>query len=1073
MANTGCSRARELSLALPRPAVRDGLPDQDPMSLSKFFIHRPVATLLLMLGLVLVGVVAFELLPVAPLPQVDFPTIRIDADLPGASAETMASTVATPLERSLSDISGVSSMTSSSSLGTTSITLQFDLSRNIDAAAQDVQTAINAAGGKLPKALPSPPTYHKVNPADFTILSLVLTSDNVPLPEIDRYADDFIATQVSQIAGVGLVDFHGEQKPAIRVQINPDKIAQLGLSLEDVRTVLGASTVNGPKGNLDGPTRAVVVDATDQVFNADAYKNLTVGYKSGAPIRIADIGTAIDAAEDAKEAAWLQDKRTIIIDIHKQPGFNVVETIRRIKDRLPALTAALPPSVKLTIAGDRTQTIEASVRDVQVTLAITVCLVVLVIFLFLRNFWATIIPGIAIPLSLIATFGIMYLLGYSLDNLSLMGLTIAVGFVVDDAIVVIENIHRHVERGAPPQQAALEGTREVTFTVVSMTTSLIAVFIPVLFMSGIIGRLFREFATTVSTAIVMSGLISLTVTPTMCARLIRRHRPGERGPVFQACESIFASMLRFYDRGLRAVLRHSAITLAVTVATLAATIYGYTIMPKGFFPDEDTGLILGVAEAAPDTSFAAMADRIQQLGHIVMADPDVDNVYYWIGPNPTVSQGRMMINLKPRKERGASAGQIIARLKPKLAGVEGIALFMQVRQDIQVGGRPSKTRYQYTLQDGNSDELAHWAPIFEKGLKSLPQLRDVTSDTQASAPRATLRIDRDTASRLGITPQAIDDTLYDAFGQRQVATIFTQLNQYHVVLELDPQFQLDTGALRHLYVRSAAGQLVPLSTFTRVEESVAPITINHQGLFPSVTLSFDLPQGYSLGDAVAAVQAFERGLVAPASLITSFEGTAQAFQASLKSQPYLIAAAILAVYIVLGILYESYIHPITILSTLPSAGIGALLALTLFRQDLSVIGFIGLILLIGIVKKNAIMMVDFALDAERSQGLPPEASIHQAALLRFRPIMMTTMAALFGALPLAFGTGAGAELRQPLGIAIVGGLMLSQVLTLYTTPVVYLYVGRLGRMFQRGRMQPEMATIGQRIPRDKRPHAAE
>ena len=1043
------------------------------MSLSKFFIHRPVATLLLMLGLVLVGVVAFELLPVAPLPQVDFPTIRIDADLPGASAETMASTVATPLERSLSDISGVSSMTSSSSLGTTSITLQFDLSRNIDASAQDVQTAINAAGGKLPKALPSPPTYHKVNPADFTILSLVLTSDNVPLPEIDRYADDFIATQVSQIAGVGLVDFHGEQKPAIRVQINPDKIAQLGLSLEDVRTVLGASTVNGPKGNLDGPTRAVVVDATDQVFNADAYKNLTVGYKSGAPIRIADIGTAIDAAEDAKEAAWLQDKRTIIIDIHKQPGFNVVETIRRIKDRLPALTAALPPSVKLTIAGDRTQTIEASVRDVQVTLAITVCLVVLVIFLFLRNFWATIIPGIAIPLSLIATFGIMYLLGYSLDNLSLMGLTIAVGFVVDDAIVVIENIHRHVERGAPPQQAALEGTREVTFTVVSMTTSLIAVFIPVLFMSGIIGRLFREFAMTVSTAIVMSGLISLTVTPTMCARLIRRHRPGERGPVFQACESIFASMLRFYDRGLRAVLRHSAITLAVTVATLAATIYGYTIMPKGFFPDEDTGLILGVAEAAPDTSFAAMADRIQQLGHIVMADPDVDNVYYWIGPNPTVSQGRMMINLKPRKERGASAGQIIARLKPKLAGVEGIALFMQVRQDIQVGGRPSKTRYQYTLQDGNSDELAHWAPIFEKGLKSLPQLRDVTSDTQASAPRATLRIDRDTASRLGITPQAIDDTLYDAFGQRQVATIFTQLNQYHVVLELDPQFQLDTGALRHLYVRSAAGQLVPLSTFTRVEESVAPITINHQGLFPSVTLSFDLPQGYSLGDAVAAVQAFERGLVAPASLITSFEGTAQAFQASLKSQPYLIAAAILAVYIVLGILYESYIHPITILSTLPSAGIGALLALTLFRQDLSVIGFIGLILLIGIVKKNAIMMVDFALDAERSQGLPPEASIHQAALLRFRPIMMTTMAALFGALPLAFGTGAGAELRQPLGIAIVGGLMLSQVLTLYTTPVVYLYVGRLGRMFQRGRMQPEMATIGQRIPRDKRPHAAE
>ena len=1043
------------------------------MSLSRFFIHRPVATLLLMLGLVLVGVVAFELLPVAALPQVDFPTIAIDADLPGASAETMASTVATPLERSLSDISGISSMTSSSSLGTTSITVQFDLSRNIDAAAQDVQTAINAAGGKLPKALPSPPTYHKVNPADFTILSLVLTSDTVPLPEIDRYADDFIATQISQIAGVGLVDFHGEQKPAVRVQINPDKIAQLGLSLEDVRTVLGASTVNGPKGNLEGPNRAVVLDATDQVFNADAYKNLVVGYKNGAPIRIADIGTAIDAAEDAKEAAWLQDKRTIIIDIHKQPGFNVVETIRRIKDRLPALTASLPPTVKLIIAGDRTQTIEASVHEVQVTLTITVCLVVLVIFLFLRNFWTTIIPGIAIPLSLIATFGIMYLLGYSLDNLSLMGLTIAVGFVVDDAIVVIENIHRHVEHGAPPQQAALEGTREVAFTVVSMTTSLIAVFIPVLFMSGIIGRLFREFAMTVSAAIAMSGLISLTVTPTMCARLIRHRRPSEHGRVFHACERMFDAMLRFYDRGLHAVLRHSAVTLAATIATLAATIYGYTIMPKGFFPEQDTGLILGVAEASPDTSFAAMADRIQQLGHIVMADPDVDNVYYWIGPNPTVSQGRMMINLKPRKERGASAGQIIARLKPKLAGVEGIALFMQVRQDIQVGGRPSKTQYQYTLQDGETDELAHWAPIFEKGLKSLPQLQDVTSDTQASAPRATLRIDRDTASRLGITPQAIDDTLYDAFGQRQVATIFTQLNQYHVVLELDPQFQLDTGALRHLYVRSAAGQLVPLGTFTRVEESVAPITINHQGLFPSVTLSFNVSQGYSLGDAVAAVQTFERGLVAPASLITSFQGTAQAFQASLKSQPYLIAAAIITVYIVLGILYESYIHPITILSTLPSAGIGALLALAVFHQDLSVIGFIGIILLIGIVKKNAIMMVDFALDAERRQGLPPEQSIHQAALLRFRPIMMTTMAALFGALPLTFGTGAGAELRQPLGITIVGGLVLSQVLTLYTTPVVYLYLGRLGRKLSRGRGQPEMPTVGQRIVHEKRPHAAE
>jgi multidrug efflux pump len=693
------------------------------MIFSKPFINRPVATSLLMLGLVLLGAVAFTRLPVAPLPQVDFPTVRVDADLPGASAETMASTVATPLERALSDISGISSMTSSSSLGTTSITIQFDLGRNIDAAAQDVQTAINAAGGKLPKALPSPPTYYKVNPADFTILSLALTSHTLPLPEIDRYADDFIATQISQITGVGLVDFHGEQKPAVRVQINPDKTAQLGLSLEDVRAVLGASTINGPKGNLDGPSRSVVLDATDQVFDADGYKNLVVAYKNGAPIRIADIGTAIDAAEDAKEAGWLQDKRTIIVDVHKQPGFNVVETIKRIKDRLPALTASLPPSVKLTIAGDRTQTIEASARDVQVTLGITVCLVILVIFVFLRNIWATMIPATAIPLSLIATFGIMYLLGYSLDNLSLMGLTIAVGFVIDDAIVVIENIHRHVERGVPSRQAALEGAREVGFTVVSMTASLIAAFIPLLFMSGIIGRLFREFAMTVSAAIIMSGLISLTVTPTMCAGLLRYQRRDEHGLIYRAFEHVFASMLRSYDRSLRGVLRHPALTLLVTIATLVATIYGYAIMPKGFFPTEDTGLILGVAEAAPDISFSAMADHIQQLGHIVMADPDIDNTYYWIGPNPTVSQGRMMINLKPRSDRTASASQIIARLKPKLARIEGIALFMQIRQDVQVGGRPTKTQYQYTLQDGNSNELAHWGT----------DLRERTEITAAAA----------------------------------------------------------------------------------------------------------------------------------------------------------------------------------------------------------------------------------------------------------------------------------------------------------------------------------------------------
>jgi multidrug efflux pump len=1040
------------------------------MNISRPFIVRPIATSLLMLGLVLVGVVAFGSLPVAPLPQVDFPTIQISASLPGADAETMASSVATPLERSLSNISGIDSMTSSSSLGVTSITVQFDLNRNIDAAAQDVQAAINAAGGSLPKNLPSPPTYHKTNPADFTIMSLALTSDTLSLTELDRYADDFLAQQISQISGVGLVDFHGEQKPSVRVRINPDMISSLGLTLEDVRALLGVSTVKSPKGNLDGPDRAVVLDATDQIFDAEAYKSLVVAYKNGAPVRIGDLGTVIDGAEDIKEAAWLQDKRTIIIDIHKQPGFNVVETIQRIKDRLPALMTSLPPNITVAVVGDRTQTIKASVNDVQRTLVITVGLVVLVIFLFLRNFWSTFIPSVTIPLSLVATFGVMCLLGYSLDNLSLMGLTIATGFVVDDAIVVIENIMRHVEAGEEPRAAALKGASEVGFTIVSMTLSLVAVFIPVLLMSGVIGRLFREFAMTVGAAIVMSGLISLTVTPMMCARFITHRPPGNHGRLYRLSERGFDTLLHLYDRGLRWVLRHQAMTLALTLMTLAATLYLYAVAPKGFFPQVDTGLIQGVAEAAPDISFAAMTDRILALGRIVMADPDVDNVYYWIGPNPTLSQGRMMINLKPVGERKTSAADIIVRLKPQVAAIQGIALFMQVRQDIQIGGRPSKTQYQYTLQDGNSDELAHWAPIIAGKLASLPELQDVTADLQASAPRATLHIDRDTAARFGVTPQAIDDTLYDAFGQRQVATVFTQLNQYRVVLELEPGSQLDTGALQHLYVRSATtGRLVPMSAFTSLAESVAPITINHQGLFPSITLSFNLAPGHALGDAVTAIQAAERGLGKPAALIATFQGAAQAFQASLTSQPYLIAAAIIAVYIVLGVLYESYIHPLTILSTLPSAGVGALLALILFHRDLSIIGMIGIILLIGIVKKNAIMMIDFALDAERTRGLAPEQSIYEACRLRFRPIMMTTMSALLGALPLAFGTGNGAELRQPLGITIVGGLILSQILTLFTTPVIYLYMDRLDRRL-RGRSRavvtPPVATIAAATRRD-------
>jgi multidrug efflux pump len=1022
------------------------------MSISRPFILRPIATSLLMVGLVLVGAVAFNALPLAPLPQVDFPTIQIEADLPGADAETMASAVATPLERALSNISGISSMTSSSSLGTTGITIQFDLSRNIDAAAQDVQSAINSAGGNLPKNLPSPPVYWKTNPADFTIMSLALTSDTLPLTEVDRYADDFLAPQISQLPGVGLVDFHGEQKPAVRIRIDPDALFNMGLSLEDVRSVVGVSTVNAPKGSLDGPARAVTLSATDQVFDSDSYKDLIVAFKNGAPIRIRDIGTVVSAAEDVKEAAWLQDKRTIIIDVHKQPGFNVVETIQRIKDRLPLLTSALPPSVSWRIVGDRTQTIKASVNDVQMTLVITVGLVVLVIFLFLRNFWATVIPSVAIPLSLVGTFGVMYLLGYSVDNISLMGLTIATGFVVDDAIVVIENIVRHVEAGKRPLEAALDGAREVGFTVVSMTVSLLAVFIPVLLMGGIIGRLFREFAMTVGAAVTMSALISLTVTPMMCARFISRTRDAEHGRLYRFSEGVFDALLRAYERGLIWVLRHRAMTLAATVMTLAATVGLYIVIPKGFFPPEDTGLIIGVAEAAPDISFAAMSDRIQALGHIVMADRDVDNVYYWIGPNPTLSQGRMLINLKPASQRSATAPEIIARLKPQVATVEGINLFMQVRQDIQVGGRPSKTQYQYTLQDGDSDELARWAPILQAKLRSLPALQDVTSDVQASAPRATLRIDRDRASRLGITAQAIDDTLYDAYGQRQVATIFTQLNQYRVVLELDPRFQLDTDALQHLYVHSTIpGQLIPLGVFTTVEAGVAPIIINHQGLFPSVTLSFNLAPGHALGEAVTAIQSAEASIGKPSSLVGSFQGTAQAFQASLSSQPYLIAAAIIAVYIILGILYESYIHPLTILSTLPSAGVGALLALILFHQDLSIIGMIGILMLIGIVKKNAIMMIDFAIDAERVRGLSAEQAIYEACLLRFRPIMMTTMSALLGGLPLAFGVGTGAELRQPLGITIVGGLILSQMLTLFTTPVIYLYMDRLDHALSRSR----------------------
>ena len=1024
------------------------------MSLLERFIQRRIATSFLAIAVLLVGAVAYFLLPVAPLPQVDFPTIQIVARLPGASAETMATSVATPLERQLSLIAGITQMTSSSSLGTTNIAVQFDLTRDINGAAQDVQTAINAAGGTLPKNLPNPPTYEKVNPADFTLLSLALTSPSLTLTQLDGYAEDYLAQQISQMPGVGLVDFHGQQRPAVRIRLDPDKLAARGLTLEDVRSIVGVQTVNAPKGSLNGPDRSVVFNATDQLTTVDEYRDLVVAYKNGAPVRVQDLGTVVSAAEDTQQAAWLQHERAIILDVHKQPGYNVVQTIANINAALPGLEATLPAAAHLHVVGDRTQTINASVHDVQFTLMLTVALVVMVIFSFLRNLWATVIPSLTIPLSLVATFAVMYVLGYSLDNLSLMGLTIAVGFVVDDAIVVIENVMRHIEEGVPRMQAALLGAREVRFTIISMTISLIAVFIPILLMGGIVGRLFREFAVTVSAAILMSAVVSLTVTPMLCGWLIRAPgTDGGRMRKLEAClERGFTWTERRYERGLDWVLRHQKIMLGVTVATVIATAGLFIAIPKGFFPQEDSGLIMGVAQAAPDISPQSMAARMRQLGHIIEADPAVDNVYYWIGPNPTISQGRVMINLKPFGQRADSAGKVLNRLKPKLAAVIGISLAMQVRQDIQVGGRISAAQYQYTLQTPDVNALNHWAQVMTQRLSALPELTDVTSDQQASATSATLLIDRNTASRFGITAQAIDDTLYDAFGQRQIATLFTQLNQYHVIEEVDPKFQLTADALAHLYVRSPlTNALVPLNTLATVENNVSPISVNHQGLFPSVTISFNLASGQSLGSAVNAIHRAEVAAGKPDSLTSTFQGTAQAFQASLKSEPYLIAAALVVVYLILGILYESAIHPLTIISTLPSAGVGALLALMLCGQDLSIMGMIGIILLIGIVKKNAIMMIDFALVAEREQGLSPHDAIRQACVLRFRPIMMTTLAALFGALPLALGHGAGAELRVPLGIAIVGGLILSQMLTLFTTPVVHLWFDRLAHWIDRKR----------------------
>jgi hydrophobe/amphiphile efflux-1 (HAE1) family protein len=1034
------------------------------MNFSAPFVVRPIATTLLTIGLTLLGLVAYFLLPIAGVPQVDIPTIRVSAKLPGANAETMATSVATPLERQLALISGVTSISSTSSLGKTSIQVEFDLGRSIDGAAQDIQTAINAAGGQLPKNLPNPPTYEKVNPADALLMSIAVTSSDLPISKVDEYVESYITPRISRITGVGMIDYHGQQKPAIRVQINPAVASAMGVSLEEVRAAIVTATVNAPKGTLDGAKQSLTLDTTDQIFDFATFNSVIVAYRNGAPVRISDLGKAVDGVEEIREAAWLGGQRVVIIDVHKQPGFNVNETIRLIKEVFPEIQSALPPSMKLQVMGDRTQTIRASVDDVQFTMAVSIGLVVLVMFLFLRRVRATIIPSVTIPVSLLSTCAVMYLVGYSIDNVSLMALTIAVGFIIDDAVVMVENINRHIEAGKPPLEAALIGSREIGFTIVSMTLSLVAVFIPLLLMGGLVGRLFREFAVTVSVAILMSGIISLTLTPMMCGWLLKPAKEDHReGRISVLLEAAYQRSLDFYAVCLRWSLRHRLFIMAVMAATIAATVYLYIVIPKGFFPQQDNGTISATAEAGQDISYAAMIERVHELAKIVMADPDVDTVYYWVGANPTVNTGRIMIDLKPLNQRKSTATEVINRLRRAAGKVHGVALFGQARQDVQIGARVSKTQYQYTLQDPNVAELFKWAPIVLAKLATLPELQDVTGDLQATAPRMMLKIDRDAIGRLGVTPQAIDDTLYNAFGQRQVATIFGQLDQNRVILEVEPRFQEDVSSLQQLYVRSATtGQMVPLSVLTKQEMSVSPLTINHQDQFPSVTLSFNLAPGHSLGDALVAIQNMERSLAKPPTLTARYQGSARVFETSLATQPYLIVAAIIAVYIVLGVLYESFIHPITILSTLPSAGVGAFLALILLHYDFSLIALIGVILLVGIVKKNAIMMIDFALAAERNLKLTPEQSIYEACLLRYRPIMMTTMAALLGGLPLALGTGAGSELRRPLGIAIVGGLLLSQFLTLFTTPVIYIYLSKIGRAF--GAAQ----NVGHPRPTDQR-----